>query len=201
MRARSCPAPRRKRRSATQRDDVEVGPPERAGDDQPEHRGDDHAARRARPSTPGADRDDRLAEGDDHDQPEALGEVAGRDAEAAHAEHVRARRSRSRAPRARARPGRRRPRSPAHDQERGAGSAVRREAHDRLAGVDVVVGLGEDEDVQPAHDGVGERRRARRRRRTRAARPARRRASPPSRRTSAAARRPRSASMSLVSQA
>ena len=37
-------------------------------------------ARVESPCRPGADRDDRLAEGDDHDQREALGEVAGRDA-------------------------------------------------------------------------------------------------------------------------
>ena len=42
------------------------------------------------------------------------------------------------------------------DQQQRRGQRRAREAHDRLAGVHVLVGLGEDEDVQPAHRGVGD---------------------------------------------
>ena len=65
-----------RRRSASQRDHVEVEPPEGGGDGGCRGCRDDDArvddGVRAH-----ADRDDRLAEGDDHDQPVALGEVGG----------------------------------------------------------------------------------------------------------------------------
>ena len=46
--------------------------------------------------------------------------------------------------------------SPAAMSSAGAGKCRAGQAHDRLSGVHVVVGLGEDEDVQPADGGIGE---------------------------------------------
>ncbi len=55
----------------------------------PEHRAD-HDARVDVLAAAGADRDDRLAERDQHDQPEALGEVARHEPPAVEAEELRA---------------------------------------------------------------------------------------------------------------
>jgi hypothetical protein len=104
---------------------------------------------------PRPDRDDRLAERDDHDQGEPLGEVSRRDAEPAHAEDVRA----GEVDRQRDQPDGRL-RGPVEerggDQQQRGRERRAREPPDRLAGVHVLVGLGEDEDVQPARRGVGD---------------------------------------------
>ena len=108
------------------------------------------------PVQPRSDRDDRLAERDDHDQREALGEVPGRDAEATHAEDERP----GEVDRQRDDPEgglRRAVEERCRDQECGRRERRPRQPPDRLAGVHVVVRQGEDEDVQPACDGVGER--------------------------------------------
>src|SRR5215210_2015571 len=67
------------------RDNIEVRPPEREGDDQAQE-GRGHGPGVELAVQPGADRDDRLPEGDDQDQREALREMARRHAEAAYAE-------------------------------------------------------------------------------------------------------------------
>ena len=58
------------------RDDVEVRPPQRADDAGGEQRREHGLQPELDPLRADADGDDRLAEGDDHHQPEALGEVA-----------------------------------------------------------------------------------------------------------------------------
>ena len=137
-----------------QHDHVEVGPPKGAREHQAEYRaGHDPCVQVAfDPCTHG---NDRLAQGDDHDQGEALGEVPGRHAEAAHPEHVG--------------PGEVQPQcddpdggsqravvnNPGEDQEQRRREGGARESPDRLAGVDQLIRLGEDEDVQPARDRVG----------------------------------------------
>lgn len=65
--------------------DVEVDPPQRARRD-PEHRGTDHPGIDARLS-PDSDRHDGLAQGHDHDEPVALGEVGGDEPPAARVDH------------------------------------------------------------------------------------------------------------------
>ena len=62
--------------------DVEVRPPERGDYDDAEDGGRDDAGRERNARGADADRDDRLAEGDDDDEAEALGEVRRRDAPA-----------------------------------------------------------------------------------------------------------------------
>jgi hypothetical protein len=82
--------------------------------------------------------------------------VPGRDLEAAHPEHEGARE----VDRQREDPDHRLS-GAAHerggDQHQRGGQCRACEAHDRLARVDVVVRLGEDEDVEPARRGVGDR--------------------------------------------
>ena len=69
------------------RSHVEVEPPERGDDDDPEGRRHDYS-RIQLEAGPDADGDDRLAERDQDDQPVPLGEVLGRDSPAAaHADH------------------------------------------------------------------------------------------------------------------
>ncbi len=70
------------------RDDVEVHPPHRRGDDHAEH-GDGYDAGVERDLGADADRDDRLAQRDDHDRAVALGEVAGHELPAVGAEQER----------------------------------------------------------------------------------------------------------------
>ena len=60
-----------------ERDDVEVRPPERCGHRDAQDRGSDHS-RVQLASRADADRDDRLAEGDDDDEPVTLREMRGR---------------------------------------------------------------------------------------------------------------------------
>ena len=85
-------APSARFRQAPRRDDrgdVEVDPPQRRRDHDPEQRRDDDAGvdRRLRAD---ADRDDRLAQRDDHDRAVALGEVPGHELPAVGAEQERA---------------------------------------------------------------------------------------------------------------
>ena len=134
-----------------QGDDVEVGPPERRGEEDAEHGGG------ADPEVEGAggadpDRDDRLAEGDDDDQAVALGEVAGDELPALGAEevgtgHVEEDRQRPERPLGEA--VEERGDDEEADRDRGAGG----EADHRAAQV-VVVGAGEPEegDVGGAED-------------------------------------------------
>ena len=70
-------------------DDVEVRPPQARGGDQREHGGDRDRGVERLVAGADPDRDDRLAERDDHDQREALGEVGGVHAVARHAAHER----------------------------------------------------------------------------------------------------------------
>ena len=65
-----------------ERDDVEVGPPQRGGDHNPEQRLDDDLGVELRRAD--ADRHDRLPQSDDDEEPVPLGEVAGGDPPAAH---------------------------------------------------------------------------------------------------------------------
>ena len=60
------------------RGDIEVEPPERRHDDDSEHRRGDYPRVQLEAGAD-ADRDDRLAERDQDDQPVSLGEVLGRD--------------------------------------------------------------------------------------------------------------------------
>ena len=62
------------------RDPVEVRPPERGRDGHPEDCRRDHTRRERNPRRSDSEGDDRLADGDDHDQAVPLGEVAGREA-------------------------------------------------------------------------------------------------------------------------
>ena len=57
------------------REEVEVGEPERSGDENPEDRGHDLARPDADPCRTDPDRDERLAERDDHHEAVALREV------------------------------------------------------------------------------------------------------------------------------
>ena len=82
---------------ATIDDDVEVGPPLGRGEGDADDSGDDHAGVDAGLG-PDADGDDRLAEGDDDDQPVPLGEVLGVQLPALGSEQVAARRRRARSP-------------------------------------------------------------------------------------------------------
>ena len=70
------------------RGDVEVDPPQGRGHDYAEHRSAHHA-RADRDAAADADRDDRLPQRDDHDQPVALGEVGRHELPALGAEQVR----------------------------------------------------------------------------------------------------------------
>ena len=146
------------RRADIERGDVEVRPPERARNRDAEDRGDDDTT-----VDPGfsshADRHDRLAQGDDHDQAVAFGEVAcdepptaGVDEQrAGHVEHERSRPHRA-------------PRLPveerADDQDADPDRRADRETGDRLSKPGVVP-AGEDEqrDVRGPHRAVGERER------------------------------------------
>ena len=155
MRSRSLAARLAEVALGHERHHVEVRPPERAGQHQPEQ-GPADDARVELPLDTGADRDDRLSERDDHDQREALREVAGRDPEAPHPEHERS----GEVDRERRDP-QERLRRPVEergdDQQRRCRKGGAGEAPDGVGRVDVVVRLGEDEDVKPAGDRVGDR--------------------------------------------
>ena len=62
------------------RNDVEVGPPECCRDHHAQDCGQDDPATEVDPGGPDPDRDDRLSEGDDHDQSVTLGEMRREDA-------------------------------------------------------------------------------------------------------------------------
>ena len=207
-RSRAPAAPARRggasvsRRSATMRDDVEVGPPERGDGGDPEHRRD-HLAGFELEAGARTDRDDRLAEGDDHDQAVPLGEVARVDVELRRCRTAAASPSRSaiamiqsevRAPPSSA---------PADDQQRRAEQQPGRQLQDRA---EVVVVVGPARCCGRRGTGASRARRSRRSRtaaprpRTPPGSPARRAASPPSPRTWRGGSTFSSASIALVSQ-
>ena len=155
-RLRSTPSASAELALGDERDDVEVGPPLRAGDRHPGDRGDDHAGGEAGRVEAGADGDDRLAERDDHDQPEALGEVRRRDPEAARRRARRGCRSRSAARRSRARPAAPPSRKPATISSAGAASSPGARLTDRVAVVDLRRAVGVDGDVDHPDGEVGD---------------------------------------------
>ena len=124
----------------------------------PEHRRRDDARGRRRASAPDADRDDRLAEGDDDDQAVALGEVARDELPALGAEEERPAHVEQQRERPTARP------APAPSSSDAATSrptpiaVLRRGRSTELAQLRVVAaGEHEQRDVRGAHDAVGER--------------------------------------------
>ena len=166
-----------KRCSATTAHDVEVRPPQHAHDRQREHRRGERLDVELDALGADADRDDRLAQRDDHHQPEALGEVARR---------------------GRASPRRRRQHDPVVEHERGDPEQVARGAVERRGREDDQAGAGDQRRQQagPARAAPG--RRARRARTAPRAAAARRGSRGPTARRRRRTRRRASATTSIA---